>query len=227
MRFVFLISLFLVYSCAQAPVRTPASADVTFYHAEVDHQLSRVQVFPPDVSEGNLNFNIYLELKDAKGDWVDCKQNEVSLRKSNGLEVPFSFKRILRGRYYLTISNADQVAKSKFDLLIREEALAKNIKLFTGKPDRNYSRIEELNPEYYGFKLRMFIGDAQGRPLNLPTLPEVLITGQAEVAEMTPVAPGVWDFFLHYANYNQIIYLSVRANGVILGDLFRYQHIEK
>jgi hypothetical protein len=41
------------------------------------------------------------------------------------------------------------------------------------------------------------------------------------------VKEGVWEFTISYPGVNQILYVTLKANGVELERLFRFQHVEK
>jgi hypothetical protein len=51
--------------------------------------------------------------------------------------------------------------------------------------------------------------------------------GVEELSVPQMVTSGVWEVIVTYPDMNQILHLSVRANGVLLERIFRFQHVEK
>jgi hypothetical protein len=82
------------------------------------------------------------------------------------------------------------------------------------------------NPEY-SLWLELNLKDLKGHPLDLNYLPEVIIEGEAVISDIRRIKKGTWHIHLSYPDDNLILYFSVRANGVKLERLLRFQHVEK
>lgn len=189
-----------------------------------DLKQSQVRLFPAD-KPGLYNF--YLEFRDAAGEYVDCDQNEVEALTRKGLSLPFTFERLLVGRYYLTIDQEAVGPIEYVEITVRGERLSRKFKLIPHKPDAKFTKITVIENERNIMRLRLRIADAQNQSIDLNDRPEILFHGEGDVSELEEKESGVWEFSVIYPEANQIMYFSIRAQGTYLHRIFRYQHIEK
>ncbi|HXH75525.1 MAG TPA: hypothetical protein VNJ08_11200 [Bacteriovoracaceae bacterium] len=228
MRLAYLFLILFLCACSQVPlIRGPASIETSVFVSEFDPKKSSVKVFPSHINDKNFRYYLYVELKDSNGQFVDCESGEIQLKQENGKKVHFELKRVLRGRYYLTLNENAQTKDVKLNLFVRKIQLKQEMKLFLKKADRNKSWVKAIRAERNGLKMKLFLGDAKGKPVELPTPPEILLNGAGEIENLVHVGAGTWEFDLIFPNSNQIIYISVRAHGKYMADMFRIQHIEK
>jgi hypothetical protein len=75
--------------------------------------------------------------------------------------------------------------------------------------------------------LRLTLRDRRNLPVEMQQSPEIILEGIGEVSGLKMVKAGVWEFTISYPEVNQILYVSLRANGVKIERLFRFQHVEK
>lgn len=220
------MACFIFISCSQSPVRSPASLEAIEF-GEVDPTKSRVKIFPPEVRKEIVRYFFFLELKDSSGNLVDCDPEEITLRNSKGQKVPFLVERSMRGKFYVTLQRTESSPELKLKVYVRNMPLNQQVNLVFKKADRNKSWVKAVRSERNGIKLRLFLGDAKGKPVEIPSVPEIVLDGQAQIDNMERVGEGTWEFDVVYPNSNQVIYISVRAYGKYMPDMFRIQHIEK
>ena len=217
----FLILTF--FGCAEAPLRHPASETIIRI-GEVSRAHSLVQLFP--TSEGDtLTYNFYLQLKNEKSEYVDCDPSEIILKTKKNRPVPFKLERLLTGRYYL-ILNKSQGLKD-IDFFVKGIELKEKFNLNLRKPDKKFTSITIAQKDDGKVVFRLKLADKTNKPVVLLNEPEIVLEGRGEIEGVRYIQEGIWEFTLVYPEENQIIYLSVRAQGVYLTNLLRYQHIEK
>lgn len=221
--------LLFLTACAEFPLaaREPAAIEEIVQFGEVEIKKSKVKIFPPTGREGSLRHFFYLELRDANGKLVDCDPADVSLQMENGSKLKFKLERSNKGKYYLTLLDSINLAQIKLKVLIRNVPLPQEVRMVLKKPDRNKSWVKAIRSEQSGYRLKLFLSDANGKAVNVPQAPEIIVEGQAVVDNLERVGEGTWEFDLTYPNTNQIIYVSIRAHGTYMADMFRLQHIEK
>lgn len=228
MRLGLIITCLLLISCSQAPpLRGPASAEEDIFYGEIDTKKSVVKVFPPEVQKDNVRYFFFLELKDLSGKHVDCDPSEITLKRSNGQKVAFQVERSMRGKFYVTMEETTQISQLKLKVFIRNVPLKQEVKLLFKKADQNKSWLKAVRSERNGIKLRLFLGDSKGKPVEVPSEPEIVIEGNAQILNLERVSEGTWEFEVVYPNYNQVIYISVRAHGKYMPNMFRIQNIER
>lgn len=158
---------------------------------------------------------------------MDAEKREFSLKTILGEEVDFKFERVLPGRYYLMVEREEGHHWQELNLFVHGKPLKEQFKVQMAKASRTHSKIAKLRNSDSRLILRLSLRDRQNRALELPEGPEISLEGEGEVREVIHSGEGIWEFSIVYPNENQIIYVSVRANGVYLRRLYRYQHIEK
>lgn len=226
MKLSLLIILFLVTACSNVVVRNPASLETEHKFGEVDFLKSKVKIFPPEIDKKVFRKFFYLELKDADGKFIDVKEREIKLLH-NDSPVSTKVERTLRGRFYVTLEGLVDHLERKIDLYVKNRPMTKDLKVVFKKASRRYSKIKILHPQAKGKRMQLFLADSNGKPLEIPSKPEIIIEGQGEVEDLEHIGEGKWEFDLVFPDTNSIIYISVRAHGVYLESLFRIQHIEK
>lgn len=222
MRLTFVVLLFIVGCSVSPPVRKPASQ--TTLYGRPDHQLSRIQFFPSTTVDGEEHIYFYLELKDDSGALIDCAPAEILLQTKAGKAVAFKLERILRGKYYLILYERPQV--EGLVLFLNGEVLS-TFNLPRGRPAPAQTKITRVKTDKNKTTFLLRLADAQNRPVKLVERPEILLEGLGSVKDLQEISEGMWEFSVVYPEISQIMYLSVRAQGVYLERIFRYHHVEK
>jgi hypothetical protein len=199
-----------------------------FLYGKIEQQLSSIRLFPgEEIAAGYSRYFIYLELRNAQNQYVDFDLNEISLRTAAKVEIHFKVDRLSRGRYYLIIEASDELASKKLDLSINDQTFYRNFTLFFLRPDPRTSFIHIVESGNNSMKMKLFLSDSNGSPVELPGDPELIIEGQALIEGVKRIKKGVWEFELIYPERNEIFYISVRANGVNLRHMFRMHYVQK
>jgi hypothetical protein len=220
-RLIWTLFIFLI-ACADVPVRHPATVSNALY-GDVDHSYSVVKTFPKDQEQdGEQSF--YLELRNKEKQFIDVNFEQIIV-KSPAANLNFSLQRLGRGRYEIKINQEDLEFKN-----LRFEVQNKEIKHSLNRlsrPSKKHSQLKIIaNPEY-NLWLELNLRDLKGHPLDLSYLPEVIVEGEAVMSDIRQTKKGTWHIQMTYSEGNQILYFSVRANGVKLERLLRFQHVEK
>jgi len=220
-RLIWVLFIFLM-ACADVPVRLPATISTELY-GDVDHSYSVVKTFPKD-QEQDLDQSFYLELRNKERQFVDVNFDQIIV-KSPAESLNFSLQRLGRGRYEIKINQEDLEFKN-----LRFEVQNKEIKHSLNRlsrPSKKHSQLKIIaNPEY-SLLLELNLRDLKGNPLDLNYYPEVMVEGEAVMSDIRRIKKGTWHIQMTYSEGNQILYFSVRANGVKLERLLRFQHVEK
>jgi hypothetical protein len=223
-----LIPLLLTLGCTHPEPYRRVAEDLSEFHAgEVSFKRSVVQVFPSDQKDDVASYYLFVQLKDSEGRFVDAEKREFSLKTIRGQQVDFKFERVLPGRYYFMIEREEGHHWQELNLFFQGKPLKEQFKVQMAKASRSYSKITKVKNSDSRLILRLNLRDRQNKALELPEGPEIFLEGEAQVLEVAHTGEGIWEFTVVYPNENQIIYISVRANGVLLKHLYRYQHIEK
>lgn len=220
-----LITLFV--SCSRIPIREIASVDSDYNCGEVNLKNSSVRLFRPEVKEEISLYNFYLQLKNSHGEYVDCESKSLVLKNKKREKIPFVLERSLKGRYYISVKVNSNKISDKLDFFIDGRLLKEHLKMALKHPDPKFSKIKILNKKLNEFHMELYLGDSKGKPIQTSTAPEFIVEGHASVEDVRMISKGVWEFNLVYPERNEIIYISVRANGTYLERMFRIQHIER
>lgn len=224
------MSLFIILltSCAsQEQVRSIASSEAVVRLAEIDYGKSIVQIFPAGTKNDLLSYYLYVQLKDEKGLYVDCDPADFGIKIGKDRKVDFKVERLLTGRYYLSLEKTDGLDSKHMDLLVKGRALKEQFQLQLKVPHKGHTKLKQVSNAAHVLTLELRLADQKNAPVELPEPPEILMDGHGSLSEMRHIGEGVWQFQVNYPDENQIIYFSVRAMGVMLPNLFRFQHIEK
>ena len=223
-------SLLLVIGCSlRSPTREIASFYQDIHLGEVNAQKSVVKQFPPEIEGALTRYYFYVQLKDDQGDFIDREMSDFNITEDKKQKVEFSFKRILRGRYYLIVEKETETSKGHLDFTVAGHSLSKQLKLPIKAPVRKHSHLKKVAQERNRVKFILTLADAQKNPVDVYHSPEIILEGNhhGQIEELERTGPGKWQFSVVYPEENQLIYLSIRSSGVYLKDLFRFQHVEK
>jgi len=223
MKATLLLSIFFLISCASGPERKIASVETPIIFGEVDTKHSHVRLFPTSTGQPELH-HFFLELRNAKKDLVDVALEDMNLREFNKKKNTL-IRRISLGRYEIEV-NKDHLEFNTLKFLVQRKTIKHKFVPFR-KPIRTHSAIVFVINEHHRIKARLILKDKLDSEVEVEGKPEVIFEGLAEVSVPKMVKTGLWEFDIAYPEVNQIIYLSVRANGVLLDRLYRFQHVEK
>lgn len=222
MRVLPIVPLFMLLSCASRPERNVAS-EVAVLFGHVDTNQSLVKLFPVE-SDGAKSSYFYLELRDGEKKLVDVELRDIMVRNHRG-ELEAKIQRISEGKYEIHVLK--EISRLKqIQFLVQNKRLKFSL-IHLQKPSRENSSLTILSNVDHRLKLKLTLRDKHGHPLDMPQAPELLIEGNGVISELEPIEKGIWHLSLTYPDDNLIFYFSVRANGVYLERLLRFQHLEK
>jgi len=220
-NFLLILQLF-AFSCAFMPERKIASIEVISF-GSIDSQHSSVRLFPSRGGHPDLHF-FHLELRDSHKKLTDVALEDIALKVSS--KIPSIYiRRISKGKYEIQL--ADYVSNLK---KITFKVQSKTIKTdfqFIQKPSNSNSSMRIVSNNQNILKLTLTLKDEKNSPIKLDATPDVIFEGTGTISMPQMVKLGVWELEVSYPEMNQIMYFSIRANGVLLERLLRYQHIEK
>ena len=225
-----LIFLFIFVSCAGSPQRKPASIDNNFFFDEIDYGQSMVRLFPPENDNGIFYYYFYLQLKNKLGRYTDIDEHEVELRLGKNEKIEFKMDRQLRGRYYVKVDTSKEFTKNQhLDVYVSGKLLKEQFKLSLAPVDKKMTKLKLLSKRKHKARFQLFIADKHGKGIEIPSTPEIIVEpgGAGEIEDIVHVKQGIWEFTMTYPEHNIIMYLNVRAHGVYLEHLYRFQHVEK
>jgi hypothetical protein len=133
----------------------------------------------------------------------------------------------LDGRYYITIEKTSEFSSAEMDIFLKGRPLKEQFKLSMHYPDQKNSSIKMIKNSNNILVFRLRLADKNNRLVEIPDRPEIILEGVGNVDDLRHVSEGTWEFSVIYPEENQIMYFSVRAMGVYLSNIFRYQHVEK
>jgi hypothetical protein len=229
MRAASLLFLFILFSCAEAPLRVPASIDTEFYFDDISKDQSVVRLFPPENQDGVFHYYFFLQLKNSVGRYTDIDERDVELKQGKSEKISFTLERQLRGRYYLKVDTREKFSQKQLDVYVQGKLMKEQFKLSMAPVDMKMTKLKLLSKRKHRAKFQLILSDKEGKGVEIPTIPEIILDpeGYAEIEDLVHVKQGVWEFTMTYPEHNIILYLSVRAHGVYLEKLFRFQHVEK
>lgn len=207
-------------SSSPRPVSSPKST-------QIDFSRSIVKIFPAVANNDGIWYFFYIQLKDNRGNFIDCDPSEISIKTHKEEEVGFTFQKLLTGRYYLTIEKTALISSTQLNVFIRDKQLKGKFKLYQDVPVRGTSSLRILRNDSNILTIELRLSDKDKRPIETFETPEILLDGEGEIEELRPISEGLWQFRVIYPEENQILYFSVRSQGVLLPNLLRFQHVEK
>lgn len=230
MKSLLCLSLLFLIGCShRSPERNMASFYQDVQLGVVDPLKSVVKQFPPEVDGSVTRYYFYVQLLDDQGDYIDREQDDFQINEDHKQKVNFSFKRILRGRYYLILEKESEKSKGHLDFSVSGHSLSKQLKLPIKPPVRKHSHLKKVSEESNRVNFVLTLADAQAMPVDVYHSPEIILEGNHHgvMEGLERAGPGKWQFSVVYPEENQLIYLSIRSAGVYFKDLFRFQHVEK
>ena len=168
--------------------------------------------------------HFYLELKSPSKTLVDVNPKDIVIKKSMKI-LTTDVQRLSIGKYKVVVK-AEVLNVKSLKFLVQKKSLKHQL-VTLKKPARKNSSFKLVSNHDGRLKVRLTLKDKRGSLIELEHLPEIILEGLGDVSEINVVKPGVWDVDIVYPEDNQILYLSVRANGVLFERFFRHQHIEK
>jgi hypothetical protein len=228
MRPLLIFLILLTVGCAsKAPERSIASAIRAARPNIYDHTRSLAHIFPAVAADNGIWYYFYVETKNTYGRFYNIDPSEIEIKTHKGKKVAFKYEQILAGRYYLTLEKTVDVSSAELDIFVRGKALKEQFKLNMRQPDKANSTIKLVKISDNRLVFRLRLADKKNQPVEMPDKPEIILEGMANVEDVTHVSEGTWEFTVIYPEQNQIMYFSVRAMGVYLSNIYRYQHVEK
>ncbi len=221
MRVALLLPLFFLISCASGPERNIASTEIIIY-GDVDSSLSSVKPFP-DTGHPDIH-HFYLELRNSKKKLIDVELREIVIKEDKKI-LTSHLRRISLGRYEVEIDKENLDIKN-LKFAVQKKSVKHKLLSFK-KPVQMHSSMVILSNEAHRLTIRLTLKDKNASLVQVQILPDVVFMGSGDLSTPKMVKTGIWEFHLDYPDENQIFYLSVRANGVLLEKLLRYQHVEK
>jgi hypothetical protein len=110
------------------------------------------------------------------------------------------------------------------DFFVSGKPLKEQFKLEMSIPDRATSTIKILANKGNVIKFQLRLADDRNKPIETLDQPEILMDGGHGTLEgVKKMAKGIWEFNVVYPEVNQIMYFSVRSQGILLQKLLRYQ----
>ena len=221
MRLAILLSLFFVMSCASRPARNVASTQAISF-GEVDAKRSTIKLFS-GTGHSDLH-QFYLEFRNTQKALVDVELHDIVVKDAKKI-LTSHVRRISLGRYKVEIDK-ESLNFSTLKFFVQKKILKHQLVSFK-KPVQENSSIVIVSNEFYHLKARLTLKDKDGSLVVVQHEPDIVFMGIGEISIPKMVKNGVWEFEIAYPDENQIIDLSVRANGVLLDKIFRFQHVEK
>jgi len=222
MKLAILLPLFFLISCASGPPERNIASEEFVVLGEANTQLSIVKFFS-DAGHPDIH-HFYLELRNTKKELVDVELKEIEAREAKK-KLNTYIRRISLGKYEIEIDK-ENLNFNKLKFLIQTKALKHKL-VGLAKPVQKNSSMVIVSNEHHRLKMRLTLKDKNSTAVDVKQDPEIIFTGLGEASTPKMVKKGVWEFEIIYPEDNQIIYLSVRANGVLLDQVFRFQYVEK
>ncbi len=222
MRPFFLLTLFFLISCASGPERKIASVH-PIKTGIIAAKSCSIKLFLNNSGHPDIH-QFYLELRDKKNVPVDVEFKDIIIKENQKI-LTTHVRRLSLGRYEVELQKDDSdLGRLKF--LVQGKKVSHK---FTNllQPHAKKSQVILVSDSDYRLKLRIHLRDHKNRAVELALPPEFIMDGVEELSAPQMVTTGVWEVIATYPDMNQILHLSVRANGVLLERIFRFQHVEK
>lgn len=229
MRALLIILIFLLAGCASVEQKQKIERKLASAARPViyDHSKSLVQIFPAVAADESIWYYFYVQTKDTFGRYMHVDLTDIEIRTHKGKKVPFKYEQLLSGRYYLTLEKTADFSSAQLDVLVRGKPLIEQFKLNMRHPDQKNSSIKMIKNSQNKLVFRLRLADKKNQPVEIPDKPEIILEGIGNVEDLRHISEGTWEFSIIYPEQNQIMYFSVRAMGVYLSNIYRYQHVEK
>ena len=222
MRLAILLPLFFLISCASGLRERNIASNEFVVLGEADSNLSIVKFFF-DAGHPDIH-HFYLELRNSHKKLVDVELKDI-LIKDGKKKLNSYIRRISLGRYEIEVDQTN-LNFNKLKFVIQAQTLKHKL-VGLQKPIQKKSSITIISNENHRLKLRLTLKDKNGKVVDVQQGPDIIFSGLGEASVPMKTKTGVYEFEITYPEDNQILYLSVRANGVSLYKLFRFQYVEK
>lgn len=215
-----IIILLLLMSCSSPKLqRSIASVEEEFGEVSLVHSKARIY---PSSENGTLKYYIFLQLRDADGQAVNAYPSQIILQTALGNKIKYSYQKSGLGGYYLSLPNFHQ---SEIRVIIGSALLTK-LKIHE-KSKLLSSEIRLIRRSAYRATFQFRILDEFKNKVEISESPDIVIDNQSGlVEEVRQVNKSTWKFDLVYPDENQLIYISVRSNGRLFPNIFRFQYLE-
>ena len=222
MRSLLLIQLLTWVACTTLPDRYLASESKPII-GKIDASESSVSFLPLKIDNHETVFSFFLQFK-REGKFIDVKPEEIVLKNKNKI-IKTKIYRISQGEYEVNaISEIANISWLQF--IVQNKKIKHNLRAL-GKPSKLHTKISIISNDQHILRMRLKIGDKKGIGVKVIPQPELILEGVGQFFDLKPIGSGIWEFSLEYPEENQVLYFSIRANGVLLERIFRYQHVEK
>jgi hypothetical protein len=231
MRLFLIISLLVLTACSHGPHRNLASEENLdavpehlFNFGQIDHQKSKIQLFPAESYGSQPQWFFSVELVNESGGPVDIDEDEMQIQH-DGNFIAYQFDRIGQGKYTILMRQEDfELKKLKF--IVQGKPIVKSCEQNLKAPSFARSKITVVEQGDHELTLQLELKDQTGNVLDAE--PDININnGMTHIEQVRKIRAGIWQFKVIFPEENRILYFSVRANGFLLDKLFRYQHVEK
>ena len=222
MRVLLLSVLIFGLSCASDPQRHISSIE-PIVEGKIDQRLSEISSFPSD-QENPSSLFFYMDLKNSKKRPVDISLDDIKVSEA-GESIEAKVRRLSLGRYEIEIfENIENLKELVFS--VQDKTLKHKVRPIQ-RPSKSKTKFVIISNKNHELVVQLFLQDKRGNFVDLQFSPEIMIEGAGTLNDLMMVKKGLWQFRVTFSEDNHILYFSVRANGVYLDRLLRFQHLEK
>ena len=190
---------------------------------KIDQRLSGISSFPSD-QENPSSLLFYMNLKNSKNKAVDIALGDLKVIEAGNI-IEAKIRRLSLGRYEVEIfENIENLKELSFS--VQDKILKHKVKP-VHRPSKGKSKFVIISNKNHELVVQLFLQDKRGNFVDLQYSPEIMIEGAGTLNDLVMVKNGLWQFRVTFSEDNHILYFSVRANGVYLERLLRFQHLEK
>ncbi len=218
MKWFLLFTLILFVSCAHEEVqRAPSSEAENIFYGDADPAKSIVKMFSSQM--------YFVEIKDANSRHVDRDMHEFEIREGSK-KIGMKVKRVLRGRYYFILNEAENHSVKNLDFYVANVKLKFSFRTGLKPAHVAHTKMKVLRQTKSTVKIELVLKDENGRPVETPEAPEIIPDAEVQIEKLEHMGNGNWQVTLKYPGGNQLFYISVRSQGVYFKNLFRFQYVE-
>jgi hypothetical protein len=222
MRVLLLSVLIFGLSCASDPQRHISSIE-PIVEGKIDQRQSEISSFPSD-QENPSSLFFYMDLKNSKKRPVDISLDDIKVSEA-GESIEAKVRRLSLGRYEIEIfENIENLKELVFS--VQDKTLKHKVRPIQ-RPSKSKTKFVIISNKNHELVVQLFLQDKRGNFVDLQFSPEIMIEGAGTLNDLMMVKKGLWQFRVTFSEDNHILYFSVRANGVYLDRLLRFQHLEK
>lgn len=222
MRVLLLSVLIFGLSCASDPQRHISSIE-PIVEGKIDQRQSEISSFPSD-QENPSSLFFYMDLKNSKKRPVDISLDDIKVSEA-GESIEAKVRRLSLGRYEIEIfENIENLKELVFS--VQDKTLKHKVRPIQ-RPSKSKTKFVIISNKNHELVVQLFLQDKRGNFVDLQFSPEIMIEGAGTLNDLMMVKKGLWQFRVTFSEDDHILYFSVRANGVYLDRLLRFQHLEK